>query len=152
MKYSITLKRRKKLIEKFSSGPGCFLCRGAKLPDLIHQTQDFIVVLDAWPACAGHVILAPKRHVETLSQLTDDQAKKFIILTKRLDKALRKIFNPFKIAIVSASAFVHHFHFHIIPIPNEEMMWDFKYLRKDRIIKYTPAQKKRIIKKIKALL
>lgn len=152
MKYSTTSERRKKLIKKFSGGPGCFLCHAITLPDFIHQTKNFVMVLDKYPACAGHVIVAPKKHIETLSELTDEQAKEFIILNKKLDKALRRIFKPFKIDIVSASAFMPHFHFHVIPIPNEEMMWDFKYLRKDKIIKYTPAQKRRIIKRIKALI
>lgn len=152
MKYKTIAKERRQLIKRFSAGPGCLLCRGAKLPDLIHQTKDFIIVLDAYPACTGHVILAPKRHIKTLSQLTNSQAKAFILLAKRLDRALHKIFHPFKIDVVSASAFVPHFHFHIIPIPNEEMMWDFKYLRKDKIIKYSPAEKAKIIKKIKSFL
>jgi histidine triad (HIT) family protein len=140
----------KKFVEEIKEQK-CFLCDASK-QSLVTENDNFLVLLDAYPSVFGHVICAPKEHVISLSALSEDKSKELILLTRKIDKVLRKLFSPFRVAIVSSGLAVEHFHFHIIPVPNEEMMWDFKYLRKDKIIKYSEKEKIDLTKKIRDLL
>ncbi len=126
----------------------CFLC---DLPssDVINEDPNFAIMLDAFPAVPGHVICAPKKHVTSLSGLSVLQSKKLMVLVRKLDAVLRNISHPFRIAIVSSGLAVEHLHFHVVPIPDEEMMWDFKYLRKDNTLEYSKREKNELIAKIR---
>ena len=126
----------------------CFLCEPSGLLT-IFEDGDFVVVLDQNPSVEGHLICAPKEHVERLSELDEEKAKRLMLLIRKFDASLRKIFRPFRVAIVSSGLAVKHLHFHIIPVPNEEMMWDFKYLRKDEIIEHSKEETADLVKKIK---
>ena len=126
----------------------CFLC-DLSTATVLFEDSDFVVVLDAFSAVPGHLICAPKKHVKSLSELSETQSKELILLVRKLDTVLRNIFNPFRIAIISSGLAVEHLHFHVVPIPNEEMMWDFKYLRKDQTIEYSKQEKEELIEKIK---
>ena len=126
----------------------CFLC-DLSATTVLFENSDFVVVLDDFPAVEGHLICAPKNHVKSLSALTGKQSKELILLVRKLDRLLRNIFKPFRVAIVSSGLAVEHLHFHVVPIPDEEMMWDFKYLRKDKTIEYSKQEKSNLISKIK---
>jgi diadenosine tetraphosphate (Ap4A) HIT family hydrolase len=125
----------------------CFLC-DTSLTSVIFENKECIVVLDDFPAVPGHVLCAPKRHTESLSGLTKKELQSLSALMQKVDAALRKIFKPFRVGILSSSLGVKHFHFHLVPVPNEKMMWDFKYLKKDKVIQYTPKEKSRLIQSI----
>ena len=127
----------------------CFLCKSIQKDLMIFEDGDFVVVLDAYPSVFGHVICAPKKHIKNLSDLSKEKTQELSLLIRKLDKILKNLFDPFRIAIVSSGLAVEHLHFHIIPVPNEEMMWDFKYLRKDNVIKYSDEKKNDLINKIK---
>lgn len=129
----------------------CFLC---KMSDstIVFEDDDFITVLDEYPAVEGHVICAPKKHVEHLSNLSKEEAKKLMDLIHKIDAALVKIYNPFRVAIVSSGLAVKHLHFHVIPVPNEEMMWDFKYLKKDEVIEYSDKEKEDLVRQIREVV
>ncbi len=145
------VKRDNRAFVENLKGQKCFLCDWS-LADLIVEERNFIVILDAFPAVMGHIICAPKKHYKSLSELNEVESQELILLVRKLDRALRTIFNPFRVAIVSSGLAVEHLHFHVVPIPNEEMMWDFKYLRKDKTIAYTEKEKTELIDKIKKAL
>lgn len=126
----------------------CFLDKPIPSDFLIWQDDNFVILLDAYPSVKGHTIIAPKQHIEAMSDMSDELSEEFMILIKKVDKALRNIFQPFRVAIVSSGLAVKHLHFHLIPIPNEEMMWGFKYLKKDNLFKYTTDEKLDLITKI----
>ena len=129
----------------------CFLCKEPSSLT-IFEDDDFVVVLDKHPAVEGHVICAPKEHVEHLSNLSEEKAQRFMLLLRRLDSTITELFNPFRVAIVRIGLAVAHLRFHIIPVPDEEMMWDLKYLRKDNIIEYSEEEIINLIRKISSTL
>lgn len=140
-------KNTKELIKEIQKRE-CFLCNLSNTA-VIFENDDFVVVLEEYPAVEGHVIIAPKKHVKYLSELTEEEAKRLILLIRRFEGALIKIFNPFRLSIVRTGLSVEHFHFHLVPVPNEKMVWDFKYLKKDEVIEYSEKEKADLINKIK---
>lgn len=130
----------------------CFLCEPISPDLLIWEDNNFIVLLDAYPSVKGHVIIASKEHVEALSDLSEELSSNLMMLARKVDEALRQIFNPFRVAIVSSGLAVKHLHFHVIPIPNEEMMWGFKYLKKDDLVEYATDERLNLISQIRKFL
>lgn len=129
-------------------GRECFLCKGSYSTPIFND-DDFIVILDEYPAVEGHIIIAPKKHFKNLSELSEEEAVKLMSLVRKYDAALVKLFNPFRLAIVSSGLALEHFHFHLVPVPNEEMMWDFKFFKKGEVLKYSEREKAEVIRKIR---
>lgn len=136
-----------KLVKEMA-GEECFLCGDIEPSLLVYEDDNFIVMLDKFPAVEGHLILAPRKHVEAISDLSDSEAAELMSLLRKFDRRLREVFNPFRVAIVSSGLAVKHFHFHIIPIPSEEMMWGFKYLDKSETIEYSKQDKEELVERL----
>ncbi|MDO5564346.1 MAG: HIT family protein [Eubacteriales bacterium] len=86
----------------------------------IYEDEDFISFLDIAPATKGHVLIVPKKHMENLIDMDDELLKKVLILSKKIVKALKKVysFNDFNIIQNNgelSGQTVNHFHLHIIP-------------------------------------
>lgn len=101
----------------------CIFCKiidGSIPSKLIYEDNDFKAILDVAPATKGHVLILPKEHAETLTDLSDEKASKVLILAKKIVMALKKVhgFTDFNIIQNNgriAGQTVNHFHLHIIP-------------------------------------
>lgn len=101
----------------------CIFCKiiDKEIPSkLIYEDQDFRAILDVAPATKGHVLILPKEHAETLTDLSDEKASKILILAKKIVNALKKVHDFTDYNIVQnngriAGQTVGHFHLHIIP-------------------------------------
>ncbi|HUS92142.1 MAG TPA: HIT family protein, partial [Phycisphaerae bacterium] len=101
----------------------CIFCKildGAIPATKILQDDACLAFLDIGPLAEGHVLLVSSDHVETLDQLTEDQATAMLKHLPALVKAVRAATGCAGVNVLQnngrvASQLVMHVHFHIIP-------------------------------------
>ncbi len=101
----------------------CIFCKIAngEIPSAsIYEDEDFNVILDLGPAARGHALILPKKHYADLFELPEEEAKKAVVLAKKLLPAIKSGLNCDGIQLVqnngeAAGQTVFHYHLHLIP-------------------------------------
>src|SRR5262249_8385149 len=111
----------------------CFLCRGGGDPIntaaaeydrqnmVVLKTPLSITVLNRYPYNNGHLLIAPRRHVARLDELTDDENLDAVKTITRLASALERLMKPegFNIGLnlgkVAGAGLPGHLHWHVVP-------------------------------------
>ena len=104
----------------------CFLCRAAGDPDRRATltpvlTENAMVVLNRYPYNNGHLLVAPRRHVGELSELTAAEQLELHELLVRMTGILREKMKSegFNIGLnlgrVAGAGVPGHLHWHIVP-------------------------------------
>lgn len=101
----------------------CIFCKivSGKIPATkVFEDDSCLAFLDIGPLAPGHVLLIPKVHVETLDQLSAEQAAAMMAHLPALLRAVRSATGCEGANILQnngrvAHQFVPHVHFHIIP-------------------------------------
>jgi histidine triad (HIT) family protein len=96
----------------------CDIATGRVDADFVHEDDHAVAFLDHRPLFAGHVLLVPRNHVETLAQLPADTVGPFFQTTQRIEKAVEQAMEADGsfIAINNiVSQSVAHLHVHIVP-------------------------------------
>jgi len=106
--------------------PGCVLCRALERADdpdslVVHVGEHDFVVMNLYPYNAGHVMVAPRRHVGSLSLATPEEAADMMTLTRRLDEAVREVYKPdglnvgMNLGRAAGAGVADHIHLHVVP-------------------------------------
>jgi histidine triad (HIT) family protein len=103
--------------------PACLFCRivRGEIPSArVLETDHALAFLDINPVNRGHVLLVPKAHHSTLSELPDDIAAETAKLVPRLVRAIRAATGADGLNLIVnngevAGQTVHHGHWHLIP-------------------------------------
>jgi len=107
-------------------GNKCFICRLVQNDSSLHphtmvaETDDFIAVLDRFPAFRGHTLVCPKAHVENIfTDLSSPQYLDLQAFIYRLGQAIARVTSPERIYVCSfgSAQVVSHVHFHLVPLP-----------------------------------
>lgn len=101
----------------------CIFCSiaGGKIPaSKIYEDKNIMSFLDIMPANKGHCLVVPKKHYETLLDISDEDLKNLILTAKNVAKALSLSIGNGSYNIVmnngkEAGQMVAHAHIHIIP-------------------------------------
>ena len=102
----------------------CFFCKSVKL-----KTKNFIVInnkhsfamLNKYPYNNGHLLIAPLRHVNDTSLLTENEIIDIFRTLNQAKNILNKVLKPqgFNIGIntssLSGAGITAHLHIHIVP-------------------------------------
>lgn len=75
--------------------------------------------LDINPLTKGHTLVVPKREVEYIFDLEDDELQQMIVFAKRIARKIKSKIECKKVAMVVLGLEVAHAHIHLIPINNE---------------------------------
>jgi ATP adenylyltransferase len=105
---------------------GCVLCQARDGVDgadrlVVHRGKEAFVLMNLYPYNSGHVMIAPHRHVATLSQATPEELSEVVALARRLEGAIHDVYRPDGINVGmnlgrSAGAGVpDHLHLHMVP-------------------------------------
>jgi len=105
---------------------GCILCDKPRedndeLNYILYRGQKNFIIMNSYPYNAGHLMVAPYRHVAALDELTDDELREHFEMVSRSLKVLKQVFNPdgFNIGInmgkVAGAGIDKHIHSHIVP-------------------------------------
>ena len=98
----------------------CKIANGDIPSNTVYEDEDFRVILDLNPASKGHALILPKEHAANLFELSEETAKKAIVLAKRIGAAMMETLGCTGLNLVqnngaSAGQTVLHFHLHLIP-------------------------------------
>jgi histidine triad (HIT) family protein len=98
----------------------CDIIHGAGEVSLCYEDADAIAFMDIQPVNSGHVLVAPKRHFESLEDLPPEIAMHLFEVALQLEPAVRKVTNAQGMNMVvnsgrAAGQDVFHYHVHLIP-------------------------------------
>ena len=109
------------------------------------ESDKFYAFLDINPVAKGHTLVIPRREVDYIFDMEDDEIAEFQTFAKHVAIALKKAFPCKKVAQVVLGLEVPHAHIHLIPM-NSEGDVDF---RKEKL--QLPAEEmQQIAEKIRA--
>lgn len=95
----------------------CIFCNPSKV---IVNGQYSYSRLDEFPVSNGHCLVIPKRHVETIWELTDEELKDLYTVMKQTDDWIFEWYHPDGMNIgmnegEAAGQTIPHLHIHLIP-------------------------------------
>ena len=88
------------------------------------ESDKFYAFLDINPVAKGHTLVIPRREVDYIYDMDDDELAEYQVFAKRVAVALKKAFPCKKVAQVVLGLEVPHAHIHLIPM-NSEAHVDF---------------------------
>ena len=89
------------------------------------ESEKFYAFLDISPVAKGHTLVIPRREVDYIYDMDDEELAEFQVFAKRVAVALKKAFPCKKVAQVVLGLEVPHAHIHLIPM-NTEADVDFR--------------------------
>ncbi|HJE39828.1 MAG TPA: HIT family protein [Candidatus Amulumruptor caecigallinarius] len=113
----------------------------------IAEDERFFSFLDINPVAPGHVLVIPKREVDYIFDLDDEELAAMQLFAKRIAKAIGKAMPCRKVGQCVIGLEVPHAHIHLVPMRTEADM-DF---RKPKL-NLPPEEMQRIAEAIKAAL
>jgi ATP adenylyltransferase len=106
---------------------GCVFCAeaGGDVPAeeslLVHMSADALALLNKYPYSSGHLMIAPVRHVGTLSGLTDEEALALHRFAVAAVDALERVYTPdgfnlgWNLGRIAGAGIADHVHLHVVP-------------------------------------
>lgn len=83
------------------------------------ENDKFYAFLDINPVKRGHTLVIPRKEVDYIFDMSDDDLAEFEVFAKKVAVAMRKAFPCKKVAQVVLGLEVNHAHIHLIPIDSE---------------------------------
>ena len=83
------------------------------------ESEKFYAFLDINPVVQAHTLVIPRREVDYIFDMEDDELAEFEVFAKRVAKAIRTAFPCKKVAQVVLGLEVPHAHIHLLPINSE---------------------------------
>ncbi|MBU1197505.1 HIT family protein [Candidatus Micrarchaeota archaeon] len=101
----------------------CLFCKVAsgEVPSSkVYEDSLFMAFLDLYPANKGHVLISPKKHSESVWNLSEEELAGMALLAQRIAKALKDALQCDGVNILqnngeSAGQLIFHNHLHVIP-------------------------------------
>lgn len=89
------------------------------------EDDRFYAFLDINPVAKGHTLVIPRREVDYIFDMDDEELASFQIFAKKVAIALRNAFPCKKVAQIVLGLEVPHAHIHLLPM-NSESDADFR--------------------------
>ena len=83
------------------------------------EDAQFYAFLDINPLKEGHTLVIPRREVDYIFDMEDEEVAAFQVFTKKVAKAIKSAYPCKKVAQVVLGLEVPHAHIHLIPMDNE---------------------------------
>lgn len=102
----------------------------------IYETETEFVLCNIRPANKGQCVVVPKRHVENIRDLPEDEFKSLMKTVRFVSKTLKESLNPdaFNYGFNEGSyagQSVNHLHFNIMPRFKEDSLPEFHLFHRD---------------------
>jgi histidine triad (HIT) family protein len=102
---------------------GCVFClvlAGEQTAHVVAADEHCVAFLDASPAAAGHTLVVPRRHVETLWDADDALVAALMLTTRQVAALLRDRLHPDGLTVRqnngrASGQRVPHLHVHLVP-------------------------------------
>ena len=83
---------------------------------IVYENAHAVVFLDKHPINVGHVLVVPKRHVESFYELDEDSFTELMLVVRRMASLLEATYRPRKVGMLAAGLDVAHAHIHVLPM------------------------------------
>ena len=96
----------------------CEIVAGERRADIVLDEPEAVAFLDQHPVFPGHVLLVPRRHVESLDELPPELVAPLFDAARRLSRAIRvavEADGSFVAVNNHISQSVPHLHVHLLP-------------------------------------
>lgn len=85
----------------------------------IAEDDRFFAFLDINPVNWGHTLVVPKKEVDYIFDMEDEELSAFNIFAKRVAKAIKKAIPCRKVGVTVIGLEVPHAHIHLVPMQAE---------------------------------
>ena len=86
----------------------------------VYEDDQFLAFLDIAPLKKGHTLVIPKRAEDYLFDLDDSELAEMMIVSKKVAKAIKKVFPCEKVGVAVLGLEVPHAHIHLVPLESEQ--------------------------------
>ena len=83
---------------------------------IIAENDNYIAFLDVMPLVHGHVLVVPKKEVDYIFDLEDDQLGGLYVFAKQVAHAIKKAVPCKRVGIAVIGLEVPHAHVHLVPM------------------------------------
>ncbi len=83
---------------------------------VISENDRFMAIIEEKPLVQGHCVVFPKRMVDALVDLSDDEVSGLMVFANQVSRAIQKVIPCPKIGIAVIGLQVRHVHVHLVPI------------------------------------
>jgi histidine triad (HIT) family protein len=97
----------------------CFLCEiiaGHRAAHIVWSDEEFVAFLDAFPISAGHLVLAPRLHVDSVFDLPGDLYARLFERVRTLSGAVARAQGAPRTGLAVEGFGVAHAHVHLVPV------------------------------------
>ena len=84
--------------------------------------DEFYAFLDIAPLAKGHTLVIPKREVDYIFDLEDDELGRMHIFAKHVANAIKEAFPCIQVGVAVLGLEVPHAHIHLVPMNSENDM------------------------------
>lgn len=85
----------------------------------IAENDRFYAFLDINPIAKGHTLVIPKREVDYIFDLADDELADMMVFAKHVAVAVKKAISCVKVGVAVIGLEVRHAHIHLVPMQKE---------------------------------
>jgi histidine triad (HIT) family protein len=96
----------------------CALLAGEQPARFVYRGEQFCAFLDTRPVFPGHVLIAPRAHIERFDQLPRELGAPLVAIVQRVQRAVEQAMSAdgsLHIVNNTVSQSVPHLHYHVIP-------------------------------------
>ena len=109
------------------------------------ENEQFYAFLDINPLAKGHTLVIPKREVDYIFDLTDQELADMQVFAKHVAIAIKKVLPCIKVGQAVLGLEVPHAHIHLVPMQSED---DIRFSNPH--LKLTPEEFEAIAASIRA--
>ena len=84
------------------------------------ENEEFYAFLDINPLVKGHTLVIPRREVDYIFDMEDDEIGRFQIFAKKVARAIKAAFPCVKVGEAVLGLEVNHAHIHLVPMQSEK--------------------------------
>lgn len=86
------------------------------------ESEKFYAFLDINPLVKGHTLVIPRREVDYIFDMDDDEIAEFQVFAKKMAVAIKRAFPCIKVGEAVLGLEVPHAHIHLVPMQSEKDM------------------------------
>lgn len=100
--------------------PFCKMVRHELSHLVVEENNDILAILDLYPAAPGHMLVFPKKHIDTIYNMPVEIGACIMITAISIANAIKQKLAPDGLNLIQSNEIaggqtVSHFHLHIVP-------------------------------------
>jgi len=91
----------------------------------VAEDENYLAFLDVFPTAKGHTLVIPKKEVDYLFDLEDEDYAGLQMFAKKVAVGLKKAVPCIKVGVMVLGLEVRHAHIHLVPMQSEKDLLQF---------------------------